>query len=241
MAAITLPPRLQCIADNVPQGSVVADIGTDHAFLPIYLVSSGRSPRAIGVDPKPGPLAAAAVNVAAAGVGDRVELRRGSGLSPLTPGEADVVVLAGLGGALTCKILDLDPAVRWSVERFILQPMIGAEVLRRWLDENGLKIADEDLVEDVGRLYEVIVAEPRTGSQAPQADGLGLSQEVLDFVGPVLLKKRHPLLKRHVQAMLAEFQTALGQLTAGRTARAAEVRERYGRIADGLREVLCRL
>lgn len=236
-----LPPRLRCIADKVPLGSVVADIGTDHAYLPIHLVSSGRSPRAIGVDNKPGPLAAAALNVAAGGVGDRVELRHGSGLSQLTPGEVDVVVLAGLGGALTCKILDLDPNVRWSVERFILQPMIGAEVVRRWLDDNGLKIVDEDLVADEGRLYEVIVAEPRTGSRPPAEEGLAISQEVLDFVGPVLLKRRHPLLKRHVQAMLAEFQKALGELKAGRTARAAEVRERYGRIADGLREVLRRL
>lgn len=241
LALGVLPPRLNCIAEKVPPGSVVADIGTDHAYLPIHLVLSGRSPRAIGTDTRPSPLAAAAANIIEAGVAGRVELRQGSGLSVLTPGEVDVVVIAGLGGALTCRLLDADPEVRWSIERFILQPMIGAEVVRRWLDDNQLRLADEDLVEDDGRLYEVIVAEPRTGSQPAYADSLGFSRQVLDFVGPVLLKKRHPLLRRHVETKLAQFRKALEGLLQGQAPRSAEVRQRYQRIADGLAEVLRRL
>ncbi len=233
-----LPPRLNCIADKVPPGSVVADIGTDHAYLPIGLVLSGRSPRAIGSDTKRAPLAAAAANIVDAGVAGQVEIREGTGLSVLTPGEVDVVVIAGLGGVLTCRILEADPAVRFSVERFILQPMIGVEVVRRWIDDNQLKLADEDLVEDEGRLYEVIVAEPRTGSLPAPDDPHGLGPEVIDLVGPLLLKRGHPLLRRHVETKLGQFRKALEELRQAKAPRSAEVRARYQRIADGLAEVL---
>ncbi|MHB0886043.1 MAG: tRNA (adenine(22)-N(1))-methyltransferase [Bacillota bacterium] len=238
MAYAVLPPRLDCIANKVPPGSVVADIGTDHAYLPISLVLSGRSPRAIGSDTRPSPLAAAVANVMAAGVAGQVELRRGSGLSVLTPGEVDVVVIAGLGGVLTCRILEADPVVRFSVERFVLQPNIGAEVVRRWLEGNQLKLADEDLVEDEGRLYEVIVAEPRTGSLPSPDDQYGVGREVVDLVGPLLLKRGHPLLRRHAETKLGQFRKALDELRQAKAPRAAEVRARYQRIADGLAEVL---
>ncbi|OTA40317.1 MAG: hypothetical protein A6D92_19525, partial [Symbiobacterium thermophilum] len=174
---IPLPPRLAAVARHVPPGRPFADIGTDHAYLPVHLVQSGRVPRAVAGDVRPGPLQAARATVAAAGLTDRIDVRLGSGLTVLAPGEAACVAICGMGGPLIARILAEGPLT--GVERLVLQPMGGEAQLRRWLAESGWRLVAEEIVADGGRLYPVLVAEPGR---------MSLSR-MEEEVGPLLLRR----------------------------------------------------
>lgn len=145
--------RLERIAAAVRQGSRLADIGTDHAHLPIMLVRKGVCPSAIACDLREGPLENARRSVSAAGLSDRIECRLGDGLSPLSAGEADDIVIAGMGGETIAAIIEPCTWVRQSQIRLLLQPMTHAERLRRYLLTNGFSILKETVVEDTPHLY----------------------------------------------------------------------------------------
>ena len=137
-----LDQRLSAVAALVRLGSRLADIGTDHAYLPVWLVQNGVCPAAIAADLRPGPLEAARRHVAAAGLEDRISLRLGDGLAPVFPGEADDIVIAGMGGETIAAIL---AAADWLADarlRLVLQPMSRAEETRRWLLKNGFSGMD---------------------------------------------------------------------------------------------------
>jgi len=155
-----LSKRLRRIADRVPDGAAVADIGSDHALLPIYLVGSGKSPSAVAGELNPGPHAAAAQAVGAAGMTGRIAVRRGDGLSVLLPGEADCVTIAGMGGSLMTGILDAgDAGGRLTgVRTLVLQPNVGEELVRRWLLAHDWVLTSEDIVEEDGKIYEIMTA-----------------------------------------------------------------------------------
>ncbi|MBM7865529.1 hypothetical protein GTO89_01885 [Heliobacterium gestii] len=157
-----LSPRLQRLAAAAPPGLPIADIGTDHAYIPVHLVKTGRIPSAVGVEVHPGPLEAARQHVAAYGVKDKIDIRAGDGLAPLQPGEVGAIVIAGMGGGTIQTILtEGDAAGKLAgVSRLILQPLEGAGELRRWLHHRGWRIVEEDLVAEGARIYEVIILEP---------------------------------------------------------------------------------
>lgn len=194
---IQLSPRLAAVARHVPAGRPFADIGTDHAYLPVHLVQSGRVPRAVAGDVLPGPLQAARATVAAAGLADRIDVRLGSGLTVLAPGEAPCVAVCGMGGPLIARILAEGPLA--GVERLVLQPMGGEAQLRRWLADNGWRLVAEEVVEDGGRLYPVLVAEPGR---------MGLTR-MEEEVGPLLLRQGGPLVVRYVDEKLELARRAL--------------------------------
>ena len=148
--------RLKSIAEFVPRGARVADIGTDHAQLAIELIKSGRASKVIAADKNPGPLDAARKNIVAASLEDRIETRLGDGLTVLNADEVDVICMAGMGGALIAEILSA--GVPASAERLILQPMNVVERVRDWLTLNGWIVIDEDLAEVGGIIYEIIFA-----------------------------------------------------------------------------------
>ena len=151
-----LDARLKAIADFVPIGSRVADIGTDHAQLAIELIESGRASKVIAADKNAGPLDAARKNISAAGLDARIEIRLGDGLKVIRADEVDAVCMAGMGGALMVEILSA--GVEKSIERLILQPMNAVDRVRAWLELNGWVIVDEDLAEVGGIVYEIISA-----------------------------------------------------------------------------------
>lgn len=146
-------PRLLLAAGWVRQGQTVADIGTDHAALAVYLVRAGISPRVIATDNKKGPLANAAKNVEHSGLGSSIELRLADGLACIEPDECGDIVIAGMGGELIAQILSRAGWLRGSAVRLILQPMSRAETLRRWLIENGFSILAENACFEGGRAY----------------------------------------------------------------------------------------
>ena len=153
-----LDKRLSMVASMVRRGSRVADIGTDHAYLPVYLVQSGTCPGGIAADIRSGPLEAARRTVTEAGLTEAISLRLGDGLAPVSAEEAEDIVIAGMGGETIVEILSAAAWVKDSRLRLILQPMTRAEELRRWLLTNGFAISQERLVQDGHRLYPVMAA-----------------------------------------------------------------------------------
>lgn len=139
---------MQKVADYVLLGSVVADIGTDHAYLPIALVQMGKIKRAIAIDVKQGPYENACNQVAKFGVDKFVQVRLGDGLKPLELGEADTAVLAGMGGALMIEILSASQEVVANLKHIVMQPQNGFGRIRKYLIEHHWKIVEECLLED---------------------------------------------------------------------------------------------
>jgi len=188
-----LDNRLQAVADLVPLKSRVADIGTDHAYLPVYLVENGRAEFVVAGDKNPGPCEAAARTVKASGYEDRISVRQGDGLSVLAAGEVDTICMAGMGGSLMCEILGASPKVLKSVGTLVLQPMNAPLELRRWLYRHSWHIEDETLAIAEGRLYEIIMA--KKGRRK-------WPSRLMMEIGPMLWEKKTELLRHHIEALI---------------------------------------
>ena len=156
---ITLDKRLSAVAALVRQGSRLADIGTDHAYLPVHLVQSGVCPSAIASDIGAGPLDAARRTVTENQLTSEIALRLGNGLATVSAEEVEDIAIAGMGGETIVAILEAAPWVKESRLRLILQPMTRAEDLRRWLLHNGFSVLEEHLITDGRHLYPVLAAE----------------------------------------------------------------------------------
>ena len=156
---ITLDKRLSAVAALVRQGSRLADIGTDHAYLPVHLVQSGVCPSAIASDIGAGPLDAARRTVTENGLTSEIALRLGDGLATVSADEVEDIAIAGMGGETIAAILEAAPWVRNEGIRLILQPMTRAEDLRRWLLTNGFSVLEEHLIVDGRHLYPVLAAQ----------------------------------------------------------------------------------
>lgn len=162
-----LGPRLRAVAARVPAGcSCLADIGTDHGYIPVFLLQTGWIERAVAADVGAAPLEHARRTARRFGLSERISFRLGDGLAVLMPGEADVIVIAGMGGDTIADILAAAP---WSREGplLLLQPMSKADALRRWLPANGYAVCGEELVQDKGVLYPILSVR---GGEMPLAD-----------------------------------------------------------------------
>lgn len=196
-----LTPRLQAIADKVPPDSRVADIGTDHAYIPVYLLLNRLSPNVIATDSRPGPLRAAKETLELFGLRQTAELRLGDGLSVLREEDnIDVIIIAGMGGETICSILEPGLALLKNT-LLVLQPMACADSVRTWLADNKFSIVQEDIAQEEDRYYEVIVAR---WSGKPS-----LASEKYLTIGPDLVACRHPLLKPMLQQRLERKEAAL--------------------------------
>ena len=157
-----LDPRLSLVASFVRQGSALADIGTDHAYLPVYLVKTGRCPHAVASDLRPGPLLNAKQTVAAHGLEDKITTLLSDGLDALAPHSADDVVLAGMGGILIAALLSRAEWLKTPGVRVIAQPMSHAQDVRLWFFQNGFSLDREACALD-GRHCYVAMAAHYTG------------------------------------------------------------------------------
>lgn len=151
-----LSKRLETIASFVPKGSKIADIGTDHGYIPIYLVENGAAVRALAMDVREGPLARAREHVEEHGLSDRIETRLSDGMEKLRSGEADTVIIAGMGGELVIHILEEGRRLWPEVRSFVLSPHSELHKVRRYLRENGFAAEDETMVKDEGKFYTVM-------------------------------------------------------------------------------------
>ena len=164
-----LSDRLQLIADQIQKGETMADIGTDHGFLPIYLREEDICPQVIMTDISEPSLQKAKGYAGAFQFGSEMDFRAGNGLQVLESGEVDNVVIAGMGGILMTEILGDDIAKSRSFKRFVFQPRNHSEILRWWLTKNGFIITDNLLVREGKFICEIIVARP-ADTDAAQED-----------------------------------------------------------------------
>lgn len=152
---LQLQPRLRLLADLVPQGARLADIGTDHGYLPVYLLQRGRIASAIAADIGRAPLDHARRTAEQYGVECGLRFLCCDGLCGISPEDADTVVIAGMGGETIIRILSQAPWTRSGETLLLLQPMTKQELLRRWLNENGYAQCAERLVQDKDYLYPI--------------------------------------------------------------------------------------
>lgn len=152
-----LSKRLQVIFDLVPMSSTVADIGTDHAYLPIALSISGKAKKVIACDINESPLKKAKENIVKVAEAN-IDLRLGDGISPVKEKEADTIIIAGMGGDVICHILSSCNWIKNPDILFLLQPMTSAELLRSFLTDNLFKIEKEVPINDASKIYSVIAA-----------------------------------------------------------------------------------
>ena len=167
---LRLQPRLRCIADCVPRGARLADVGTDHGYLPVWLLLNGRIAYAFASDVNEAPLARAKRTAEEYGASERICFRLCDGLDGFAPGEADTIAIAGMGGETIIAILRDAPWLTRDAVTLLLQPMTKAELLRPWLVENGFRIDGERLVRDKGTIYAVLTVRPGMGRTLTPAE-----------------------------------------------------------------------
>ena len=221
MKELQLQPRLQLLADMVPEGSRLADVGTDHGYIPVWLLQRGRIAAAIASDIGAEPLQHARQTAEEYEVAD-IDFRLCPGLDAIAPEEADTIVIAGMGGETIQMILKAAPWTAKGEHLLLLQPMTKVEYLRKWLIDNGYTFTDERLVFDKNYLYPVFAA--RGGVQPP----LTLAQQY----GGVLLDG-DPLYADYLDERIGKLQKAIDGLRHSRTTENAVK-------ADSLSEI-CRL
>ncbi len=156
-----ITPRLRCIVDCT-SAKTVADIGCDHAYVPIALIDEGRAENVIACDINKGPVMIAEENIKKHNKQDFIKTRIGNGLSPIDEGEADTIIIAGMGGELICSILNSD-IKKAQAATLILQPMNDQDVVRKFLINNGFEIISEDIALEGFKVYNIIVAKSGTG------------------------------------------------------------------------------
>lgn len=183
--------RLKTIASMVDKCECVADIGTDHGYIPIYLIKQGVCNRAIASDINKGPVEKAKFNVRIEDLQDKVDCRLGGGLSTLKKGEAQGLVIAGMGGNLIRDIIEENIDIFKEAEFAILQPVQNPEVLREYIYSKGYKIIDEELCIDENKFYEIIKIKYDNNVQSVDS--------IFYEVGEKLLSKKHPLLKDFIE------------------------------------------
>ena len=154
-----LSPRLQAIANLIKPCRCVADIGTDHAYLPVWLCLNHRCDTAIAADINQGPLDRAKATAERFSLTHRISLRLGSGADPLAAGEADAIVIAGMGGLLIGELLKANPEVFDKADQILLQPMSSSPELREELYKEGYTICQELLVPEEDKLYHILSVE----------------------------------------------------------------------------------
>lgn len=203
MMILILTPRLKIIADSIQGFDTVADIGSDHAYIPIYLVKNGRVKSAIATDVNSGPVEISKKGLKSHKIEEKVSVRQGNGLEVISPEEVEVIVIAGMGGILIRDILDKDPKVAESVKLLILQPMRDSDKVRQWLLAHGFDIINEELVKEQDKIYEVIWAKPV---------GVIKTAEGLMLIGDKIIEKKHPLAVEYISKKTSELEKVVAVL-----------------------------
>lgn len=200
-----LSARLVCVASLVPAGARVADIGSDHAYLPAALVLDGKIDFAIAGEVVKGPYENAVREIKDHQLEGQVIPRLADGLAAIEPADkVDTITIAGMGGSLIASILEKDKNKLTGIKRLVLQPNVGESQLREWLMNNYYQIMNEKIIEEDNHIYEIIVAEP---SVVP----FRYSKYELDF-GPFLLENKGPVFRKKWQEYLQREAHVIDQM-----------------------------
>lgn len=220
---------MQAIESLVLSGKPVADIGTDHGFIPAHILLEGICPYAILTDINRGPLERARQNLCEFEVDpSKYELRLGSGFETLSPGEADSVIIAGMGGELMVSMFQEAPFDLSCISRFVLQPRTHEEDLRSWLTQNGYCISDCILAREKDRICEIYAFEPVTE---------GISVPDTGLISEALLHKGDPLLVQYLDLRIAHARAILGFASRSVSEEGTIAAQHYSDILDQLTEM----
>lgn len=224
MNEVKLSKRLEEVVREIPVGSTVADIGSDHAYLPCYTIIHNIATKAVAGEVVDGPFRSAQATVAESGLQDKVDVRKGNGLAVIAPGEVDVITIAGMGGALIRDILENGKEKLNGVTRLILQPNIAAHHIREWFIENGWELINEKIIKEDGKIYEILV-----GEKGEPIAPYHTNKEAELFMGPFLMKEKGEAFVEKWENELKNFQNIEKQLE-----RATESEETKVKRADVL-------
>lgn len=195
---LNLSERMLMAAKMVRKGNAVADIGTDHAYLPAWLILNGISPKALACDVRKGPLENAKKTVEQYGIEEKITLRLSDGFDKIEPFEAQDFIMCGMGGTLMETLVSRTEWLKDKSKRIIVQPQSHAEDIRRYFIENGFEILFEDVCFDAGKLYCAMAAE-YTGKVA---------EKPLSYIYYGELPKcRKPEAKKHLEGIISRLQT----------------------------------
>lgn len=258
---VELSRRLMTIATFVKPGSRIADIGTDHGFLPIYLVQRGVISHAVAMDIRKGPLDRAREHIQETGLTEVIETRLSDGLEKLNAGEADTVIIAGMGGPLILEILERGMKVVPTIGRFILSPQSDWNGFRKGIRRLGFVQCREEMVYEDGKYYLITEVQYRTEdgwaekvddteqvrltegdaeavTMDPTGEGVAM-QELKDKFGPFLLAEKNPVLKEYLEWQMGILNGILNKLSESKTAdagkRKAEVEAELGAVKAALK------
>lgn len=198
-----LSKRLQAVADLVSEGEIVADIGTDHGYIPIYLVQTGTCMKAFAMDINKGPYLRATQHVAGHGLSHQITTRQSDGMKALKEGEATSIIIAGMGGALVIKIVEQEKRLWETIHEMILQPQSELAKVRTYLQENQWKVVQEEMILEDGKYYPMMrvirgVEEAYTGAELAY--------------GRILIGEKHPVLKIFIEREIEIKEMLLSSL-----------------------------
>jgi tRNA (adenine22-N1)-methyltransferase len=182
--------RLKCVASMVDKCNSIADVGTDHGYLPIYLIKNGICTTAIASDIKKGPLNKAKINIKKYNMEEKIQCRLGAGLNTIKENEVDSAVISGMGGNLISDIIDNDIEIFKSLKYAVLQPVQNPEILRKYLYDKGFNIIDEELCIDENKYYEIIKVEYN--------NNVVIKDDIYYEISEKLIKKKHPLIRQYI-------------------------------------------
>ena len=210
--------RLRTLAQMVDQGARVADIGTDHAYLPIQLVKEGKVDYAIASDVAAGPLENAEKDIIAAGLKNKIETRLGSGLETISAKDKiDTVVIAGMGGKLMTNILNEAWSRNFHFATLILEPNVGEPGVREWLSAHKYQIINEKIIAEAGHIYELIKAQELENT-------ISLTDRQI-FFGPKILKEKNQVFYQKWRDQLAYHQRLLTNLNKAQEKDGAHIKQ----------------
>lgn len=220
-----LSKRLATVADYVPQGARLADVGSDHAYLPLFLMEQGRIDFAVAGEVVQGPYQSARQNVEQAGQSGKISVRLANGLAAVELADhITTVTIAGMGGRLIAEILETGKDKLGSVERLILQPNNREDDVRRWLVANDFQLVTEEILEENDKIYEILVAEK---------GGTDLTADQLRF-GPYLLEEQSSTFQKKWLKELDKLTYALEQVPLERQADRSAISQKIQQIQEVL-------
>ena len=206
-----LSRRLETIASFVPEGSAVADIGTDHGYIPIHLVQEGKAKHAIAMDVRKGPLLRAQAHIHEAGLEAHVEVRLSDGLLKLEQNEADCVVIAGMGGELIIHILEEGRGLWEGIPHWVLSPHSELDKVRRFLEEQEFFIERETMIKEEGKFYTVM------GINRTNKAGEKDEREISYRYGGSLIESKDPVLKEYLKKEEEQLEQIMSGLSESQT------------------------
>lgn len=221
--------RLGKTASMVEPCRCVADIGTDHAYIPIYLVKKGICGRAIASDINRGPIKKAERNISLHGLEGKIECRIGPGLNTLKRGEADVAIIAGMGGNMIRDIIEERLDLFRELKYVILQPVQNPEVLREYIYKKGYEIINEELCIDENKYYEII--------KIRYDEKIYHSDEIFFEISEKLYNEKHPVIKDFIKHKRDKYRKILGKIqddTALALDRKRELEKKLNRLEEML-------